>query len=120
MASVVIRLKNCAFFARHGVLEAEAVLGQRFFVDAELTVDAGGALESDEVADTLHYGDAYQRVASVVTTRRFNLIEALAYAIGTDLMTHFPRITAAAITVRKPAVPIDGILDHAEVTVILP
>jgi dihydroneopterin aldolase len=34
----VIRLKNCAFFARHGVLDEEETLGQRFY-DAALTVE---------------------------------------------------------------------------------
>ena len=33
-----ITMKNCAFFARHGLHDAEEFLGQRFFVDAELDV----------------------------------------------------------------------------------
>ena len=37
----VIRMKNCAFFARHGVHDEEEALGQRFYVDAALTVDPG-------------------------------------------------------------------------------
>ena len=40
-----IRIKNCAFFARHGVFEAEETLGQRFYVDALLEVYPGNALE---------------------------------------------------------------------------
>ncbi|RUX35071.1 hypothetical protein EOA33_36345, partial [Mesorhizobium sp. M4A.F.Ca.ET.050.02.1.1] len=39
----VIRMKNCAFFARHGVLDEEETLGQRFYVDAALTVEPGRA-----------------------------------------------------------------------------
>ena len=42
----VIRMKNCAFFARHGVLDEEEALGQRFYVDAELTVEPGRALST--------------------------------------------------------------------------
>ncbi len=38
-----ITLANCAFFARHGVMDEEEVLGQRFFVDAELEVMPAGA-----------------------------------------------------------------------------
>ena len=41
----VIRMKNCAFFARHGVLDEEEALGQRFYVDAELTVEPSRPLE---------------------------------------------------------------------------
>jgi len=43
----VIRLKNCAFFARHGVLDEEEALGQRFYVDAVLSVEPGRALVDD-------------------------------------------------------------------------
>ena len=40
----VIAMKNCAFFARHGVHDEEETLGQRFYVDAVLSVDPGDAL----------------------------------------------------------------------------
>ena len=39
----VIRMKNCAFFARHGVHDEEEALGQRFYVDAALTVSVNAA-----------------------------------------------------------------------------
>ncbi|MBN9271212.1 MAG: dihydroneopterin aldolase, partial [Mesorhizobium sp.] len=55
----VIRMKNCAFFARHGVLDEEETLGQRFYVDAELTVDAGKALVEDALEETVNYGVAF-------------------------------------------------------------
>ncbi|TIU05488.1 MAG: dihydroneopterin aldolase, partial [Mesorhizobium sp.] len=52
----VIRMKNCAFFARHGVLDEEETLGQRFYVDAALSVEPGRALVDDSIEDTVHYG----------------------------------------------------------------
>jgi 7,8-dihydroneopterin aldolase/epimerase/oxygenase len=115
-----IRLDNCAFFGRHGVLKEEATLGQRFYVDAELTIDADEALETDNVVDTVHYGEVFNFMQSFITERRFNLIEALAYAIAKGLMEKFPRVAVAEITVRKPSVPIEGILDGVSVTVVLP
>lgn len=45
----VIRLKNCCFFANHGVFDEEKTLGQRFHVDAEIHVDALPALDTDDV-----------------------------------------------------------------------
>ena len=47
-----ITLKNCAFFARHGVYAEEEVLGQRFFVDAEFDVRAGQAMADDSLEGT--------------------------------------------------------------------
>ena len=43
----VIRLKNCCFFANHGVFDEEKTLGQRFHVDAEIHVDALPALDEN-------------------------------------------------------------------------
>ncbi len=112
-----IEMKNCAFFARHGVLQEEAVLGQRFFVDAALDVSRGTALETDEIADTVHYGEAFQLIERIVTGTRKQLIEALALDIAKALCAAFPQIRMATITVRKPSAPIPGILDHVQVTV---
>lgn len=116
----VIRLHNCAFFARHGSLPEEQVLGQRFFIDAELTLDAPAALENDDVAETVHYGEVFKLIEKIAMGERFNLIEALAHRIGTALMAQFPKICVVEVTVRKPSVPIEGILDGASVTVVLP
>ena len=54
-----ITLKNCGFFARHGLHEQEEFLGQRFFVDAELEVLFSDALEADELSGTVDYGVAF-------------------------------------------------------------
>jgi 7,8-dihydroneopterin aldolase/epimerase/oxygenase len=112
-----ITLKNCAFFAHHGAFQEEAVLGQRFFVDAEIDVPAGRALTDDDLTDTMHYGHAFEVIEQVVTTTRRALIEALAQDVALALCEKFPMIRRVAITVRKPSVPIAGILDYVEVRV---
>ncbi|RWX75495.1 dihydroneopterin aldolase [Neorhizobium lilium] len=117
MAIYTITLKNCAFYARHGAFEQEASLGQRFFVDVELDVEADEALETDDVDKTVHYGLVYEIVEKIVTGSRRNLIEALANDIAKALCAWSPLIRRADITVRKPSVPIAGILDYAQVRV---
>lgn len=117
MTSYTITLRNCAFFARHGVLEQENVLGQRFFVDAVMDVDAGDALETDMVEKTVDYGLAFTLIESVVTGQQRRLIETLALDIAKALCSRFPQILRAEITVRKPSAPVQGVLDHAEVRV---
>lgn len=112
-----IEMKNCAFFARHGVLREEEVLGQRFYVDAVLEVEAGSALETDDIDDTVHYGIAFDLIQQVVTGTRRKLIEALALDIARALVHRFPQIRETTITVRKPSAPIAGILDHVQVSV---
>ncbi|KUM27608.1 dienelactone hydrolase [Mesorhizobium loti] len=116
----VIRMKNCAFFARHGVLDEEETLGQRFYVDAELTVEPSRPLEDDSIEDTVNYGIAFSVIEKIVTGHRRFLIEALALEVAKALAARFPQIRKAEITVRKPNAPVPGVLDHVEVTVVWP
>ena len=113
----MIKLKNCAFFARHGVYSEEERLGQRFFVDAELTVVCGEGLANDDIEGTVDYGKAFSMIEKIVTGTRRYLIEALALDIARDLIKNFDSVTHASITIRKPNAPVQGILDHVEVTV---
>ena len=112
-----IRLSNCAFFARHGVLDEEETLGQRFYVDAELIVDADSAIEEDEIEGTVNYGVAFKVIETIITGKRRYLIEGLAYECANALLAEFPQILTVSITVRKPNAPVAGVLDHVEVQV---
>ncbi|RWC34453.1 dihydroneopterin aldolase [Mesorhizobium sp.] len=116
----VIRMKNCAFFARHGVLDEEERLGQRFYVDAALTVDPGRALIEDSIEDTVNYGIAFTVIEKIITGQRRFLIESLALEVARALTARFPQIKKAEITVRKPNAPVPGVLDYVEVTVVWP
>ncbi len=116
----LIRMKNCAFFARHGVFDEEETLGQRFYVDVELTVDPDRPLGDDSIESTVDYSVAFEIIEKIVTGQRRFLIEALALAIGKALSASFPHIKRAAITVRKPNASVRGVLDYVEVTVVWP
>ena len=112
-----IELKNCAFFARHGVYNEEETLGQRFFVDAYLIVNPGDALEKDEIEGTVDYGEAFGVIEKIITGGRRYLIEALALETAKTLHSHFDQVSFAKVTIRKPNAPVQGILDTVEVTV---
>ncbi|MEM1038401.1 MAG: dihydroneopterin aldolase [Pseudomonadota bacterium] len=115
-----ITLKNCAFFAHHGVYEEETKLGQRFFVDVTMKVEPKGALEEDRIEGTVHYGEAFAVIEKILTGTRRYLIEALALDIAQGLCAEFQQVLQARVTVRKPNAPVPGILDHVEVTVVHP
>ena len=114
-----IRLENCAFFARHGVYSEEERLGQRFFVDAILRVEAGEGLSNDDIAGTVDYGVAFSVIEEIVTGTRRYLIEALALDIAKAMLKSFASVQDVEITIRKPNAPVQGILDHVEVCVAL-
>jgi len=115
-----ITLRNCAFFARHGVYSEEEALGQRFFVDAVLEVDGGNSLKNDDLEGTVDYGKAFKVIERVVLGKRKYLIEALALEIATSLCKKFKMISSVEITVRKPNAPVQGVLDNIEVKVVHP
>ena len=118
MNTYTIRLRDCQFFGFHGVLEEETRLGQRFLVDADLTVRDDGALATDSIEGTVHYGEVFSVIEALVTGPPYKIIEALAAAIGERLLADFPLLLRAQITVRKPSAPIPGILKHVEVMVV--
>lgn len=112
-----IRLKNMQFFGRHGLFEAEAVLGQRFEVDLEVFLDLLPPGSSDRMEDSVHYGELYETVRRIVEEERFNLLEALSHRIAESVLSQDIRIEETIVSVRKPGVPIPGILDCAEVVI---
>lgn len=115
-----IRMKNCAFFATHGLFDEEEALGQRFYVDAVLQVEPGKALEDDAIEDTVDYGVAFSVIEKIITGERRFLIEALAWEVAKALAARFPQIRMAEVTVRKPNAPVRGVIDYVEVTVVWP
>lgn len=115
-----LRMMNCAFFARHGVHDEEEMLGQRFYVDATLTVDPGDALETDDIRNTVDYGEAFRVIEAIITGRRRYLIEALALEVAKAICEQFPQVRQAEITVRKPNAPVPGVIDYVETTVVWP
>ena len=116
----VIRLKNCCFFANHGVFDEEKTLGQRFHVDAEIHVDALPALDTDDVGETVDYGLVFAEIERILSGPRRFLIEALALDVARALCDRFVQIVRARIVIRKPNAPVRGVLDHVEVEVAWP
>jgi dihydroneopterin aldolase len=116
MAEDKIILHNMVFRGHHGVHPAERELGQRFEVDVELSLDLSPAMLSDALTDTIDYRRLHAIVREEVEDREYQLIEALAGALIRRLMAELP-IAAVLVRVRKPQVPLDGVLGFAAVEI---
>jgi dihydropteroate synthase len=101
---------------RHGVYDFEREQGQDFLVDVELTVDLAPVAASDDVADTVHYGELADRLVEVVTGPPVHLIETLADRLAAVCLAD-PRVLAAVVTVHKPQAPIAHPFTDVAVTV---
>jgi dihydroneopterin aldolase len=111
-----IILHRMMFRGHHGVHPAERELGQTFEIDIELGLDLSRAMTSDALADTVDYSRLHAIVREEVEDHRYQLIEALAGAMVQRLMAELP-ITSALVRVRKPQVPLNGIVGFAAVEI---
>jgi dihydroneopterin aldolase len=100
----------------HGVFERERREGQDFLVDLVVWLDLAAAAASDDLADTLHYGELAERVAATVAGPPVNLIEVVAGRVADEVLTD-ARVQAVEVTVHKPQAPIPQ--DFADVAVVV-
>jgi dihydroneopterin aldolase len=110
-----IELRGLTVRGHHGVFERERRDGQDFIVDIIVWVDLAAAAVSDDLADTLDYGELAQRAADIVAGPPRNLIETVAGEIADGVMSD-ERVHAVEVVVHKPAAPIP--LDFADVAVV--
>lgn len=111
-----IRLSGLRVRGHHGVFDFERRDGQDFVIDADLELDTRPAAASDDVADTVHYGELAQALAAVIAGEPVNLLERLAERL-IDVCLADVRVRAATITVHKPQAPIPLTFEDVAVTI---
>ena len=111
-----ISLTGLTVYGHHGVYDHERADGQPFLVDLRLHLSLRAAAASDDVADTVHYGELAERVAAVVAGEPVNLLEKLATRIA-DVVLEDERVQVVDVTVHKPQAPIPLTFADVAVTV---
>lgn len=111
-----ITLTGLRAHGHHGVYDFERENGQEFVVDVCLELDLDPAVRSDDVADTVHYGQLADRLVEIVGGAPVNLIETLADRLALACLGD-PRVAAATVTVHKPQAPIPHAFADVAVTV---
>ena len=99
-----IILQEMRFYAYHGVLPQERIVGGDYTVSVEVDVDTTAAMEHDVVDVTLNYAELYEVVQHEMLTPS-GLLEHLAGRIGKAIMTAFPQVKAVDLTVMKDNPP---------------
>jgi dihydropteroate synthase len=111
-----ITLTGLTARGHHGVYDFERAEGQDFVVDVTLELDLAAPAHSDDVADTVHYGELADRLVGIVAGEPVNLIETLAGRL-LDACLEPPLVRAATVTVHKPQAPIAHPFADVAVTV---
>lgn len=111
----VIELEGMEFKAYHGCLEQEKVRGNSFTVDFRGELDLSAAAESDDLSDTLNYGEIYEIVADEMSIPS-ELLENVAGRILKAIEEKFPQLVSFSVRVSKKRPPVDGVAQWSRVT----
>jgi dihydroneopterin aldolase len=111
-----ITLTGLTVFGYHGVFDFERRQGQEFTIDLALQLSLSAAAASDDVVDTIHYGELADKVAAIVAGEPVNLIETLAQRIA-DAALEDDRVQNVTVTVHKPHAPIEQTFADVAVTI---
>jgi dihydroneopterin aldolase len=110
-----IFIRGVVIHARHGVMEHETQVGQRFVIDLDLSADLSESAHTDRLADTVSYSNVVATASAAFKDRNYKLLERAAGAVADAVLAAFPRVDAVTVTVHKPHAPIAAIFDDVGV-----
>ena len=110
-----IFVSGLVIHARHGVMEHETEVGQRFVIDLELFTDLSESSHTDRLADTVSYSNVVATATEAFRGTNYKLLERAAGAVADAVLAAFPRIRAVKVTVHKPHAPIAAIFEDVGV-----
>lgn len=112
-----IIMENMVFYGYHGVLQEEKVLGQKFYIDAQLYLDLKQAGQTDDLNHTVSYASVYKTIESIMTKEKFDLLEALANKICSQILLEFEKVETVRLMIKKPGAPVAGNFDYFAVQI---
>lgn len=110
-----IRIKGLHVFASHGVFPEEKEDGQNFVINLTLHVSLLSAGLTDDLCETINYGEVCEFVAEEFTRCSYDLIEAACENTARSLLIQFPLLQSVDIEVCKPDAPVDEDFDNISV-----
>lgn len=113
--SDTIFITGIVIHARHGVMDHESEVGQRFVIDLELSIDLSESAHTDRLSDTVSYASVVATATSAFKDTNYKLLERAAGAVSDAIFAAFPRVDALKVTVHKPHAPIAAIFEDVGV-----
>ena len=99
-----IRLKGMKFYAYHGVLPQENLVGAYYYIDLKLKTDFSHAAETDELEGTVNYADIHTAVKEEMRITS-QLLEHVCQRIARRIFHDFPTIESIDISLFKENPP---------------
>lgn len=112
-----IYVNRMEFYGYHGVFPEENRLGQRFMVDLVVEADLKMAGESDDLTQSINYGELFHVCKEIVEGKPYKLVEAVAEKIAQTCLSKFPKAVSVNVKMIKPDPPIPGHYDSVAVEI---
>ncbi|NBH83916.1 2-amino-4-hydroxy-6-hydroxymethyldihydropteridine diphosphokinase [bacterium C-53] len=112
-----IRIENLEVFANHGVMKEENALGQKFLVSAVLYTDTERAGFTDDLKESVHYGEVCHFITKFMKDNTYKLIEAAAERLAAALLIHFCNLREIRLEIKKPWAPIGLPLENVSICI---
>lgn len=101
-----IRISCLEVFGNHGVFPEETKLGQKFLVNATLYTDTRKAGLTDDLKQSIHYGEVCHEITGFLRENTYKLIESAAERLAEHLLLKNPRLRRLDLEILKPWAPI--------------
>ena len=112
-----IFISGLVIHARHGVMDHETEVGQRFVIDLELFTDLSESSRTDRLVDTVSYSNVVATATAAFKNTNYKLLERAAGAVADAILAAFARIRSVKVTVHKPHAPIAATFDDVGVSI---
>jgi len=112
-----INIKNLGVFAHHGVFPEEKNKGQTFYVSAILYTDLRTAGITDNLTETINYGEICHVITDFIKNNTFDLIETVAERLARKLLVEYPSMKKMSLEIKKPSAPIGLSLETVSVEI---
>jgi len=111
-----IAIRNLRVETRIGATEAERSRPQHVLVTVEILFDAGAAAASDDLADTIDYGETTAVIAELVRSTETRLLEALAGKVAAAISAR-EDVRGVTVEIAKESPPIAEDIDEVSVRI---
>ena len=111
-----IELKGIRALRTIGVLPEEKTRAQPFEVDVFIEADLSTAGESDDLLDTINYGEITEIVTRVINEEPHQLLERVAKRL-TEVILSNPRVDAVEVILRKLRPPVPEFIESSGVRI---
>jgi dihydroneopterin aldolase/2-amino-4-hydroxy-6-hydroxymethyldihydropteridine diphosphokinase len=113
-----IIINNFELFGNHGVFKEEKLLGQKFILSIELSLDLSSAGKTDNLTSTVHYGELMAEIEELFQRTSYDLIEKAAEEVSTYILKSYNIVKSVSVELKKPFAPTGKHVDYVSVKLI--